>query len=157
MRKKKTTIKSILAKYSTKTKIGKRQFKSASPYAVQVYLKSKNKLTPFLNKHLQYLRKELAKLKKKKIKNYSKAWQTRIKNQYKKLYNESAQIYEKINFVDTNGLPEFDMFEYMNGIDPNSGDSPLNKWKSGVDYYFNGDEEAAKKSYDLYAAFHAKK
>ena len=138
-----------IKKFEINITIGKRKFRNATPFSAYQFLKwtdmggnHKNMMNDFLNLHNEY-----KKWKSKKLKNYSKAWRTRIKRKLEELEyfaydffrSESASI----------ASPNSTHFHLMGNAYFNPLDSRWEHlWPWIVRNDFGGDDREAMEQYE---------
>lgn len=158
---KKHTISRITGKKITEfkihIKIGKRTYKNATPFAAYSFIKN-NKQYHFdgpvnLLNEFKHFANEYKKWKSKKLKNYSKAWQTRIKRKREEYKYFAYDFFRSINAnTNVNTVEKEHHFELMGTAYFNPIDSRWNTlWPWIVVNIFNGLEEDALKEYGEWA------
>ena len=128
--------------------IGNRKYKNATPYAALQYLKHNDmgKEHKTLLNDFKFFHSEYKKWKSKKLKNYSKAWQTRIKRKREELKYFAYDFFRSISASKTtrNG----DHLELMGTAYFNEADSRWEHlWPWIVRNDFNGNEQEALDAY----------
>ena len=138
-----------IKKFKINLKIGKRSFKNATPFAAYSYLKQNPKMEGKNNllDEFKFFHSEYKKWKSKKLKNYSKAWRTRIKRKLEELEyfaydffrSESASI----------ASPNSTHFHLMGNAYFNPLDSRWEHlWPWIVRNDFGGDDREAMEQYE---------
>lgn len=136
---------------------GKRKIVNPTPYGALILAKQRGIQEEITN--LEEAVRKYRKWKKMKLRDYSKGWRTRIKNERAKFLKIAQEHLEIEEFRQKFGNPNhayIDMYEEMGSIDCRSdgGSVCYTKWPSYVDYYFSGDETEAYKNFDYYKEFH---
>ena len=137
-----------IKKFEINITIGKRLYKNATPYAALKFLKlsevdgnNKNLINEFKFFHSEY-----KKWKSKKLKNYSKAWQTRIKRKREEMEYFAYDYFRSISA--SKSARNTDHLELMGTAYFNEADSRWEHlWPWIVRNDFNGNETAAMEAY----------
>lgn len=139
-------------------KAGKRQFKTPSTWGAIKIAKARGRdeIVP----ELETLHKQWKKWSSMKLKDYSKSWKTRIKNERMRIKELAAQYYEEFSTLedieaDLVPRPDINTYQDFDGIDCRTtyaGSVNDNKLPSYVDYYFNGSYEDFYKNFDYFKA-----
>lgn len=137
-----------IKKFEINITIGKRKFRNATPYSAYQFLKwtdmggnHKNMMNDFLNLHNEY-----KKWKSKKLKNYSKAWRTRIKRKREEMEYFAYDFFRSISA--SKSARNTDHLELMGTAYFNDLDSRWEHlWPWIVRNDFNGNETAAMEAY----------
>lgn len=128
--------------------IGKRKFKNATPHAALQFLKHNNmgKEHDTLVKDFKFFNTEYQKWKSKKLKNYSKAWRTRIKRKREELKYFAYDFFRSISA--SKSTRNGDHLELMGTAYFNDLDSRWEHlWPWIVKNDFNGNEQEAMDAY----------
>ena len=137
-----------IKKFEINLTIGKRKYKNATPYAALKFLKwtdidgnHKNLINEFKFFHSEY-----KKWKSKKLKNYSKAWQTRIKRKREEMEYFAYDFFRSISA--SKSARNTDHLELMGTAYFNDADSRWEHlWPWIVRNDFNGNEKEAMDAY----------
>ena len=137
-----------IQKFEINITVGKRKFKNATPYAVYSFLKytdidgnHKELMNDFLNLHNEY-----QKWKSKNLKNYSKAWRTRIRRKREEFEYFANDYFKSISA--SKSVRNSDHLELMGTAYFNDLDSRWEHlWPWIVRNDFNGNETAAMEAY----------
>ena len=138
-----------IQKFKINLTIGKRTYKNATPFAALRYLKSKplNEENKTLIKDFEFFHAEYRKWKSKKLRNYSKAWRTRIKRKIDELEYFADNFLRSENAGSS--TPNSNHFHLMGDAFFNPLDSRWDHlWPWIVKNDFNGDDYAALEAYE---------
>ena len=128
--------------------VGKRKFRNATPFAAYSYLKQ-NPIKEGNNNLLdefKFFKDEYKKWKSKKLKNYSKAWQTRIKRKREEMEYFAYDFFRSISA--SKSTRNTTHLELMGTAIYNEFDSRWNTlWPWIVKNDFNGNEKEALETY----------
>ena len=137
-----------IKKFEINITIGKRIYKNATPFAAYSYLKQ-NPIKEGNNNLLdefKFFKDEYKKWKSKKLKNYSKAWQTRIKRKREEMEYFAYDFFRSISA--SKSARNTDHLELMGTAYFNDADSRWEHlWPWIVRNDFNGDEKEAMDAY----------
>lgn len=137
-----------IKKFEINLTIGNRKYKNATPYAALRFLKytdidgnHKNLINEF-----EFFNSEYKRWKSKKLKNYSKAWQTRIKRKREELEYFAYDFFRSISA--SKSTRNSDHLELMGTAYFNDLDSRWEHlWPWIVKNDFNGNEKEAMDAY----------
>lgn len=139
-----------ISKWKMDITIGKRSYKNASVFAAIHHIKNVNPDKSLLQefKDLQAIKKRW---KQKKLRNYNKAWQTRIKRKLEELDYFAYHYFKSFNFENV-GNAKYNYFELM-GKEPYF-DRGNSKWRTLwpwiVNKVYGGDGESAFREYEIW-------
>lgn len=142
-----------IKKFEINLTIGNRKFKHATPYAAYRFLKlnTMGDTQNALLNDFKSLKNEYRKWKSKKLRNYSKAWQTRIKRKREELEYFAYDLFRSVSA--SKASRNTDHLELMGTAIFNDLDS---RWKTLwpwiVKNDFNGNEQEAIDAYKEWAA-----
>ena len=128
--------------------IGNRKYKNATPYAALKFLKHNNmgREHETLLNDFKFFHSEYRKWKSKKLKNYSKAWRTRIKRKREELKYFAYDFFRSISASKSSRNTTH--LELMGTAIYNEFDSRWNTlWPWIVKNDFNGNEKEALETY----------
>ena len=137
-----------IKKFEIHITIGKRKYKNATPYAALKFLKHNNmgREHETLLNDFKFFHSEYSKWKSKKLKNYSKAWQTRIKRKREEMEYFAYDFFRSISA--SKSARNTDHLELMGTAYFNEADSRWNTlWPWIVRNDFNGNEKEALEAY----------
>lgn len=124
-----------------------------TPYNVKRLLNVKPHLKEKVDiEYLNFIEKEYRKWNKmkKNIKNYSKSWQTRIRNKILKYQSISNDMINAINSTSSSSN-KINIYEEMQGRMPHEwSDSENHKFKILTNYYYEGDEAKAMEAFECF-------
>ena len=133
-----------IKKFEINITIGKRKFRNATPYAALKFLKYNNmgKEHETLLNDFKFFHSEYRKWKSKKLKNYSKAWQTRIKRKREEMEYFAYDFFRSISASKSSRNTTH--LELMGTAIYNEFDSRWNTlWPWIVKNDFNGNERTS--------------